>query len=257
VSDLLEIARQGRVLRITLNRPEKRNALNAELCHSLVSAIEDGAKDAAIGAILLTANGPSFCAGMDLSEIGESSSDRLDQAHEQLFTVGSRLPKPLIAAVDGPALGGGTGLVANCHIVVASENASFGLTEIRLGLWPFLVFRPVAAAVGERKTIEMALSGRVFDVKEAEKVGFVHEIAQNAVNRALEIAEIIAGYSPTSIRSGMMFLQEARGRSWKDAGELARMVRREIFESDDFLEGIQAFRQKRKPKWPSLRGAAD
>ncbi len=252
MSGLLEIAREGRVLRIALNRPEKRNALNAELCHVLVSAIEDGAKDAAVGAILLTGNGPSFCAGMDLNEIGGISSDRIDQAHEQLFTVGSRLPKPLIAAVDGPALGGGTGLVANCHIVVASEKASFGLTEIRLGLWPFLVFRPVVAAVGERKTLEMALLGRIFDVIEAEKAGLVHEIAQNAADRALEIAQTVASYSPTSIRSGMMFLQEARDRSWKDAGELARMVRREIFESDDFLEGIQAFREKRKPKWPSL-----
>ena len=255
MSDLLEITREGRVLRIALNRPEKRNALNAELCHLLVSAIEDGAKDAAVGAILLTANGPSFCAGMDLGEIGDSSSDRLDQAHEQLFTVGSRLPKPLIGAVEGPALGGGTGLVANCHIVIASEKATFGLTEIRLGLWPFLVFRPVAAAVGERRTLEMALSGRILDAKEAEKVGFVHEIAPNAVDRGLEIAETIAGYSPTSIRSGMMFLQEARGRNWQDAGDLARMVRREIFESDDFLEGIRAFREKRKPKWPSLGGS--
>ncbi len=257
MSGLLEIARTGRVLRITMNRPEKRNALNVELCHTLVSAIEDGAQEAAVGAILLHANGPSFCAGMDLNEIGNSSSGRIDQAHEQLFTVGSRLAKPLIAAVEGPALGGGTGLVANCHIVIASEKATFGLTEIRLGLWPFLVFRPVVAAVGERRALEMALSGRIFDAKEAEKVGFVHEIASNSLNRASEVAEMIAGYSPTSIRSGMMFLQEARDRSWKDAGELARMVRREVFESDDFLEGIQAFREKRKPKWPSLAGAAD
>jgi len=257
VSELLEIARTGRVLRISLNRPQKRNALSAELCHLLVSAIEAGAKDPAVGAILLTANGPSFCAGMDLDEIGDSSSDRLDQAHEQLFTVGSRLAKPLIGVVEGPALGGGTGLVANCHIVIASEKATFGLTEIRLGIWPFLVFRPVAAAVGERRALEMALSGRILDVKAAEKVGFVHEIAQNSVHRGLEIAETIAAYSPTSIRSGMMFVQEARDRSWKDAGELARMVRREIFQSDDFFEGIRAFHEKRKPKWPSMAGAAD
>jgi len=163
----------------------------------------------------------------------------------------------LIGAVEGPALGGGTGLVANCHIVIASEKATFGLTEIRLGLWPFLVFRPVAAAVGERRTVEMALSGRILDVEEAEKAGLVHEIAPNAVDRALEVAQTIAAYSPTSIRSGMMFLQEARDRSWRDAGELARMVRREIFQSDDFIEGIRAFHEKRKPKWPSLAGGAD
>jgi len=226
MSGMLEITRTARVLRIALNRPEKRNALNAELCHALVSAIEDGAKDPAVGVVVLTGNGPSFCAGMDLTEIGQTTSDRLDQAHEQLFTVGTRLVKPLIGAVDGPALGGGTGLVANCHIVVASDQASFGLTEIRLGLWPFLIFRPVAAAIGERRAVEMALSGRIFGAKEAEKATLVHEIAPKALDRALEIAEMIAGYSPSSIRSGMMFLQEARGRSPRDAGELARMVRR-------------------------------
>ena len=141
------------------------------------ASIEDAEQDPAVGAMVLTGNGPSFCAGMDLTEIGAASTEQLDQAHEQLFTLGARLAKPLIGAVDGPALGGGTGLVANCHIVIASEKATFGLTEIRLGLWPFLVYRAVSAAVGDRKTLELALSGRIFDAKEAKSVGLVHEIA--------------------------------------------------------------------------------
>jgi enoyl-CoA hydratase/carnithine racemase len=246
----LEAQQTGRVLRLTLNRPEKRNALNAGLCLDLVRAIETAQDDRSVGAILLAANGPSFCAGMDLSEIGVASSAQLDEAHEQLFTLGARLVKPLIAAVDGPALGGGTGLVANCHIVVASERATFGLTEIRLGLWPFLVYRACSAALGDRRTLELALTGRIFQATEAHSLGLVHEVGEPA--RAAEIAQAVASASPTAIRSGMAFVQQVRDRSWTDSGEIARRIRGEVFESGDFREGIQAFREKRKPNWPSL-----
>jgi enoyl-CoA hydratase/carnithine racemase len=240
----------GRVLRLTLNRPEKRNALNAALCLDLVRAIQTAQDDPSVGAILLTANGPSFCAGMDLSEIGVASSAQLDAAHEQLFTLGARLIKPLIAAVDGPALGGGTGLVANCHIVVASDQATFGLTEIRLGLWPFLVYRACSAAMGDRRTLELALTGRIFNSAEAHALGLVHEVAPPA--RAVEIADALAAASPTAIRNGMTFVQQVRDRGWTESGEVARVIRGEVFESPDFREGIQAFREKRKPNWPSL-----
>jgi len=247
----LEAQKTGRVLRLTLNRPEKRNALNAELCFDLVRAIETAQDDHSVGAILLTANGPAFCAGMDLSEIGTTSSAELDQAHEELFTLGARLAKPLIAAVDGAALGGGTGLVANCHIVVASERASFGLTEIRLGLWPFLVYRACSAALGDRRTLELALTGRIIKADEAHSLGLVHEVAPPA--RAMEIAEAVAAASPTAIRGGMSFVQQVRDLGWTESGEVARRIRGEVFESADFREGIQAFREKRKPNWPSLK----
>src|SRR5438477_7547087 len=164
MTDILHSVREGRLLRLTLNRPEKRNALDAALCRALVSALDEAAADPAISAILLTGNGKAFCAGMDLAEIEQTTGTaEIDAVHEQLFTAGARLPKPLIAGVHGAALAGGTGLVANCHIVVASPGATFGLTEIRLGLWPFLVYRAVAAALGDRRTLELSLTGRIFD----------------------------------------------------------------------------------------------
>ena len=126
--DLLEIHQRGRVLRVALNRPEKRNALNAAMCMELVRVIEHAERDPAVGAIVLAGNGKCFCAGMDLSEIGHGIPPDINLAHEQLFTLGARLAKPLIGAVHGAALGGGTGLVANCHIVVAARKATFGLT---------------------------------------------------------------------------------------------------------------------------------
>ena len=118
----------------------------------------------------------------------------------------------LIAAIHGAAVGGGTGLAANCHIVVASENATFGLTEIRLGLWPFLVYRAVALGLGERRTVELALTGRTFRGREAVEIGIAHEVAVDCEARALAVAESLAAFSPTAIRSGLRFVQETRTR---------------------------------------------
>src|SRR5215831_7569883 len=113
MSDLLQSVREGRVLHLTLNRPEKRNALNSDLCRELVETIDKASRDRSIAALLLTANGKSFCAGMDLAEIAEGAeSPQLNALHEQVFTLIARLEKPLVAAISGAALGGGTGLVA-------------------------------------------------------------------------------------------------------------------------------------------------
>jgi enoyl-CoA hydratase/carnithine racemase len=253
MSDLLEISRTGRVLTVRLNRPEKRNALSAELCRLLVRALEDANSDPGVGAIVLAANGPVFCAGMDLAEVRPDNPEEINLAHEQLFTIGARLTTPLIGVIAGPALGGGAGVVANCHIAIAADHATFGLTEIRLGLWPFLVFRAVTAAVGERRALEMALTGRTFGAHLAREVGLVHEIAHDPPARAREIADAIAASSPTSIRAGMTFVQEVRGAGWKEAGEIAARIRNEVFQSADFREGLAAFREKRHPRWPSLK----
>ena len=255
MSDVLETAYESRVLHLRLNRPEKRNALSSELCRALVSALSQANGDPLVGAILLSGNGKSFCAGMDLDEAAGGTTAALADLHEQLFTIGARLSKPLVAAVRGAALGGGAGLVANCAIVIAAENAAFGLTEIRLGLWPFLVFRAVSAALGERRTVELALTGRTFGSGEALQMGLIHQVAPEAVleERAVEVAQALAAFSPSAIQAGLRFVQEARGKSWGAAGEVARRVREQVFESPDFQEGIRAFREKRPPQWPSIR----
>jgi enoyl-CoA hydratase/carnithine racemase len=255
MSDLLQVTRQERLLRIALNRPEKRNALNVTLCRELVSALEHADADRGIGAVLLTGNGKSFCAGMDLSEVLSADAAEIHRVQEQLFTVGVRLTKPIVAAVHGAALAGGTGLVANCHIVIAATDAVFGLTEIHVGLWPFLIFRSVAHAVGERRTVELALTGRTFNAPEAREAGLVHEITSpdSLAERAAEIALSIAGACPTALRSGLMFVREVRGRTWEDAREIARQVREQVFRSPDFKEGIEAFLEKRPPHWPTIR----
>src|SRR5436305_1352963 len=156
MSDLLQSVREGRLLHLTINRPEKSNALNLELCRALMEAVEHAARDRSLGVILLTASGKNFCAGMDLTEAADgTNSHQANALHEQIFTFCARLEKPIVAGIQGAALAGGTGLVANCHSVVASPNATVGLTEIRLGLGPFLVFRSVAAADGDPGTAEL------------------------------------------------------------------------------------------------------
>ena len=253
---VLHSVQHGRLLHLTLNRPDKRNALDRELCRRLVQALEQADTDPAIGAILLDGHGTCFCAGMDLDQAAGGNPPEINVLHEQLFTIGARLAKPLVAAVHGAALGGGTGLVANCHIVIAAENATFGLTEIRLGLWPFLVFRAVAAAMGERRTLELALSGRTFDGKQGREFGLVHETtaAGDALSQATEVARTVANFSPTAIQNGLRFVREARGQNWEQAGEIARRIRDQVLQSADFQEGVRAWREKRAPRWPSISG---
>jgi enoyl-CoA hydratase/carnithine racemase len=252
MSEILEQFQDGRVLRIALNRPDKHNALSSDLCRELVDAINRANRDPHVGAIVLTGNGESFSAGMDLKELGNVAPETINNVHEQLFTLYMRLGTPLVGAINGLAVGGGTGLVANCHIAVASEKAKFALTEIKLGLWPFLVFRAMHAAVGERQAVELALTGRSFDAKQALQYGLVHEIAADANQRAMEIAADLAKSSPTAIRSGLDFVHEVRNKDWNTAGMIARRVRDELFNSGDFQEGLRAFKEKRAPKWPSI-----
>jgi enoyl-CoA hydratase/carnithine racemase len=256
MSPSLAISREGRVLRIALNRPEKRNALSVAMCRELVSALGTAGEDRAVGAILLEARGSVFCAGMDLEEALAPGAHERMEVHEELFSFGARMLKPVVAAVQGPALAGGTGLVANAHVAVAAEGVSFGLTEIRIGMWPFVIYRAVVQVLGEKRAVELSLTGRVFDANEALRWGLVHYVTPAAVlaNRALAIASELAESSPEAIRLGLTFVHAARDLSYDEAGRLALESRARAFLSADFQEGVRAFRGKRKPEWPS-RGA--
>ncbi|HUO31692.1 MAG TPA: enoyl-CoA hydratase/isomerase family protein [Bryobacteraceae bacterium] len=258
MNESLQISRDGRVLLLALNRPERRNALNMNLCTALAAALGQAEADAGVGAVLLLGNGRAFCAGMDLHEVMSPGGGDINAVHEEIFTAGIRMTKPLIAAVHGAALAGGTGLAANCHIVIAAEDATFGLTEIRIGLWPFVIFRTVVAALGQRRATELALNGRIFGASEAREYGLVHQVVEpgQLIDRAREMARAVAEASPTAIRAGLAFIRDARGKSWEETGELARQMRNEVFRSADFHEGIKAFQEKRPPRWPSY-GAQD
>ncbi len=240
------VEREGRVLRLRLNRPEKRNALSGDLCRALVDAAPS-----ATGAILLEAEGDIFCAGMDLDDPTPAAT----AIHEQLFSLGWRTEVPIIAAVQGPAIGGGVGLVANAHIAVAAQGTQFGLTEVRLGLWPYIIWRSIVRALGERRALMLALTGRLFGSTDALQWGLVHEVVApvELEDRALAIAHQVANASPESVRRGLKLWRETPSLSLEDAGRLALELRTENLQSPDFAEGIAAFREKRPPIWPSLQ----
>jgi enoyl-CoA hydratase/carnithine racemase len=235
---LLIVQQEERVLRLTLDRPEKRNALNSALCSALVEALNRADEDPSVGAILLTGNGKAFCAGMDLSEAVQADRIQLDQIHEQLFTAGYRLRKPIVAGVHGPALAGGTGLAANAHILVASEDAWFGLTEIKIGLWPILIFRAVKAAVGERRATELSLTGRRFTGQQALEYGLLHELSPSPLLRAEVIAKQVSQSSPNAIRAGLDYVNRTRDKSWEEAGRIGSEIRQSLMASDDFKQRV-------------------
>src|SRR6266404_9029698 len=173
----LRIEQDGKLCRIALAMPEKRNVLDAKACRDLLHELRSAAADAATGAILLEADGPVFRAG----------AERVD---EELFAIGRHIAKPIIAAVQGVAISAGLALVANAHVVVAAQGTSFGLTDIREGNWHHAIFRAVALAVGERRALELGLTGRVSSTPDALAWGLVHYVAPafELDNRAMEVA---------------------------------------------------------------------
>jgi len=240
---MIDTRHDGRVRVLTLNRPEKRNALNLYICRALVDALEQANDDPSVAAILLTANGKAFCAGMDLSEAQTADRTQLNEVHERLFTINTRLRKPLIAAVHGAALAGGTGLVANAHIVVAEDQSTFGLTEIRIALFPILIFRSVKAAMGERRTTELALTGRTFTAAQAKDYGLVHEIAEDPEARAAEIANHLSRLDSQAIAHGLTYITQTRDKPWDEAGLIGSRIRAEALQNPAFQEAIHAFQK--------------
>ena len=249
----IEVAREGRLLLVTLNRPEKRNALDLAMCRELVAALTEANDDPSVGAVLLSGAGKAFCAGMDLTEAAEVDREELAAIHERLFSFDRWMLKPVLARVAGAALAGGTGLVANAHVVVAEEGATFGLTEIRIGLWPVLIFPAVIRAVGERRAVELALLGRIFSAREALAYGLATEVVpgEQLLVRSFDLAHALAGASLSATQSGLEYVHEISGKSDEEAGRIGKLVREQMMSHPDFAEGLWGFREKRPPVWPS------
>ncbi|MBL0156627.1 MAG: enoyl-CoA hydratase/isomerase family protein [Bryobacterales bacterium] len=250
----LLITREERVLRLTLNNPDARNPLDEAICHELVAALLDAGKDRTVGCVLLDASGPVFCSGLEMNELLMPNGPELGDVHEELLTFGVHYHKPIVAAVQGAVAGAGIGLIANCHVVLAAQGVQFGLTEIRVGHWPFVAHRAVALAIGERRAVELSLTGRVFGTGDAQQYGLVHEVVPpfELDDRATATARQLANASQETLRRGLDFVQKSREMSWATAGRLAVEYTDRTVRSADLREGIHANREKRKPDWPSL-----
>jgi enoyl-CoA hydratase/carnithine racemase len=185
----LRTEQDGRLYRIALSSPETRNVIDAEGCATLLRELREAVADANVGAILLEADGPVFCAGCE--------------PDAELLSIGRKIEKPIIAAVQGVAISGGLALAANAHVVVAAQGTSFGLTGIREGQSNAAIVGAIAHAAGQRRALELALTGRVFSTPEALAWGLVHHVAPafELDDRATEVAQGVANANPEAIRA--------------------------------------------------------
>jgi enoyl-CoA hydratase/carnithine racemase len=190
----LRIEQDGRLRRITLAAPEKRNLLDAAACDALLQELRDAAADPATGAILIDADGQVFCAGVLECE-----------SASELFTIGGRITKPIVVAVQGVAISGALALIATAHVAVAAQGTSFGLTDIREGKWNQELMRVVAEAIGVRRALELGLTGRIFSTQEALAWGMVHEVAPafELDDRASAIGRALANANPDAVRAAL------------------------------------------------------
>jgi methylglutaconyl-CoA hydratase len=243
----LRVERDGGILRITLAKPERRNAFDAALIAQLNNAFAD-VGDARV--VLLAGDGPSFCAGADVewqrSSIDLSFDANVEDAlrlYQMLDAVDS-CPAPLVARVQGYALGGGSGLVACADVVVAAPDATFGFTEVRLGIIPAVISPFVFAKIGAGTARWLFLTGERFDARTALRIGLVHEVTDD-LDASVErfVGEILKS-GPQATRAAKRL---ARDRS-TGAEELARLAAG-LRSSAEGQEGLRAFLDKRKPGW--------
>src|SRR5229473_3054685 len=252
----VQLAFDAGVATITLNRPDKRNAISFELIDDLLRALGEVEKSPA-QVLILTGAGKAFCSGMDLENlkalIGRSPEQNLKDSETMagLFRSLYEFPKVSIAAVNGAAIAGGTGLALLCDFTLAVPDAKFGYTEVRIGFVPAIVSTFLLRQVGEKQARDLLLTGRIFGAEEAARLGLVSEIvpADNLMTRALELAALLMENSPASLRATKQLLTDhARAELDSQIGAAVR-ENAAIRTTADFREGVSSFLEKRKPRW--------
>jgi enoyl-CoA hydratase/carnithine racemase len=243
------------VLRLTLNRPEARNALSIGLMNALVEALERAAKDPQVRVVVIAGAGPAFCAGHDLREIRE---DRTRRAYEHVFALCSelmlaivRLPKPVIAEIHGVATAAGCQLVASCDLAVAAEEARFATPGVNIGLFCSTPMVALTRAVGRKAAMEMLLTGEFVDAATARSLGLVNRVVprgdlRDAVER---LARQIAGKSALTLKIGKEAFYRQAELDLAAAYRYAAEVMTTNMLARDAGEGIDAFLEKRAPAW--------
>jgi methylglutaconyl-CoA hydratase len=250
------VAEAGTIQTITLNRPERRNAMTPQMQTELIAAIENaGASKCRV--VVFRGAGEAFCSGLDLAAL-QGMKDKTAAEHREdaeriakLFWVLYKMQKPTIAAVHGAAIAGGTGLATICDFTLATPAAKFGFTEVRIGFVPALVSAFLTLQVGEKRARDLLLTGRVFDAAEAHGLGLVNEVVEPDAleERVKSLAHVLAANSPQSIAATKK-LMTAQSEAWlQTAFDQAMDANARARETADFREGVTAFLEKRKPVW--------
>lgn len=244
---------------ILLNRPEKRNALNAQMVHELKTVFTEWENDSRVKVVVLKGAGKAFCSGADLAYLQEmrhfdfeqnlQDSQSLGRLFLQIYT----FPKPVIAQVEGPALAGGCGLASVCDLIIASPNAKFGYPEVKIGFVAALVSTFLIRQIGERKAKELLLSGKILSADEALSFGLINQVVAKD-----QIRQSVNDWVETFLQNGtqamnitkQLFSQFNYQSIDRDMERLAQVNAR-FRQTDEFSEGIRAFLEKRAPNWQS------
>jgi methylglutaconyl-CoA hydratase len=255
VNTLLTSLEDG-ILTITLNRPERRNALTPEMQEELIATFES-AKKSGVKLVILTGAGTAFCSGLDLAVLESMFTQTLEEQKAdaertaQLFLTLYALPIPTIAAVNGHAIAGGTGLATLCDFTFAVPGAKFGYTEVKIGFIPALVSVFLGLQLGEKQARNLLLTGQLFDAQRAHALGLVNEVVEG--EKLLERVQLFAQELLQNSSSAMRKTKELQIA--ETASELDARIERAVTASlqarqhPDFQEGVTAFLNKRKPRW--------
>jgi methylglutaconyl-CoA hydratase len=238
---------------VTLDRPERRNAINADLATELTAALQSAVADPRCRAVLLRAEGPAFSAGMDLAHLRrmmeQSYESNLDDSRRlaAFLALVWNLPKPVVSAVQGPALGGGCGLAAICDVTIASAQATLGFPEVKVGFVPAIVSVFLVRLVGYSHARDLLVTGRIVVAEEARQIGLVNRVvpAAELEAHARVVAEQLATGSPQAIAATKRLL----GPVPPDELERAAVANAEARSTADCREGVRAFLEKRPPIW--------
>jgi methylglutaconyl-CoA hydratase len=252
----IQLTYDAGVATITFNRPDKRNAISFQLVDELVTALDE-IEHSTAQIVILTGAGKAFCAGMDIDELksltgkthADNVADSTKMAH--IFRRLYEFPEPTIAAVNGAAIAGGTGLATMCDFTLAVPEAKFGYTEVRIGFVPAIVSSMLVWQVGHKIARDLLLTGRLFDAIEAHRYGLVNEIVapENLITRARQLASQLMENSPSSLVATKRLINGFIGpqldKQIADAIEDNARIRT----TPDFHEGVSSFLEKRKPRW--------
>jgi methylglutaconyl-CoA hydratase len=256
---LVDVSLKQSVMRIVLDRPAKRNALTRELIHQLHAAVAKALDDESVRLVVLAANGPVFCAGMDLAEMQDRATNpnakelwREDtKVYRDLLVSLVMLPKPTLAVVQGPALAGGMGLAMACDFVLASEAATFGLPEPKRGITAAVVAPLVCYRGGVSTASYLLLSGKNLHADDSLKRGLCHQVvkADELAAAEAELCRLILTGSPAALAATKAHLLNTAGRDLITQLDAGMKVSAEARETQDAREGLSAFLEKRDPAW--------
>ena len=250
----IKVARDGAALTITLNYPERRNAIGPVMTNELLYALEDGRGDAEVRVIVITGEGKAFCAGGDFAQMtGSAEPPKLASRGDYagLLLALTKSSKPVIAKVNGAAMGGGLGIVAASTFAVASSDAMLGTPEIHVGLFPMMIMAVLARVVPRRRLLDMMLLGEKMDAAEAARIGLVSQTVPPAeLDAAVKslCARLCEG-SPVTMTLGLRAFAAQEDRELEEALPMLRDRLAECLGTDDAREGLTAFLEKRKPIW--------